>query len=244
MNQKILEAPRKSRRVAAALAIAGLSIPLAWALGQQTPSQPTSVPVAPAGAVAIAANRPEADPASPDPGEAASRAELLPISEPWGREGRPEFVLTGMRQFGGGEGSTPTIPPPIVMLPHGDDRSAATWDLLQKDAEVNFDSVPLKEAIQFLMQAAAGEGNPPLDYYLDPLGLRDADKTGDESVALHFRKVPIKMTLRLALRENGLIFVIRDGLVIITNEYPEHNFWPGETEASPLPPGGPPKNSN
>jgi len=52
-------------------------------------------------------------------------------------------------------------------------------------------------------------------------GLQEAEKTETSPVRIDLEGVPLRMTLRLLLRQIGLAYQIRDGLLVITSEKSE-----------------------
>ena len=59
--------------------------------------------------------------------------------------------------------------------------------------------------------------NTPIPIYLDPLGLQQAERTLDSSVVMDLDGVPLKTSLRLLLKQVGLAYCVRDGVLIISS---------------------------
>ena len=53
--------------------------------------------------------------------------------------------------------------------------------------------------------------------YVDPAGLEEAKKTMWSSVAFDLDGVALKTSLRLFLKQLGLVYMVRDGLLLITS---------------------------
>jgi hypothetical protein len=55
-------------------------------------------------------------------------------------------------------------------------------------------------------------------FYVDPIGLKEAEKSVQSPVQIDLEGVPLSATLRLALEQLGLRYDVRDGLLCITAE--------------------------
>ena len=53
--------------------------------------------------------------------------------------------------------------------------------------------------------------------YVDPVALKEAEKTLDAPVGIDLEDVPLKFSLRLMLKQVGLAYCIRDGVIIISS---------------------------
>ena len=62
--------------------------------------------------------------------------------------------------------------------------------------------------------------------YVDPMGLQEAERTLTSTVTVNLDGVPLKTTLRLCLKQLGLTYRIRDGLLFITSEESADPFLP------------------
>ena len=56
-----------------------------------------------------------------------------------------------------------------------------------------------------------------LSIYVDPLGLTEADRTLTSPVSIDLEDVPLRAVLRLMLRQLGLAYCVRDGVLIISS---------------------------
>ncbi len=80
--------------------------------------------------------------------------------------------------------------------------------------------IPLEELLKYIKQ---GTQSKMLDLpagipiYVDPIGLQEAEKTLQSTVALDLEGVPLKRSLFLALKQLGLTYHVVDGLLIITS---------------------------
>ncbi|MBV8234029.1 MAG: hypothetical protein JO329_28960, partial [Planctomycetaceae bacterium] len=66
-----------------------------------------------------------------------------------------------------------------------------------------------------------GPNDTGIPIYVDPVGLQEAEKTMTSPVTLDLEGVPLKTTLRLLLKQLGLTYTVKDGLLTITSESSE-----------------------
>lgn len=100
---------------------------------------------------------------------------------------------------------------------------ASTLDLLIKlDRPITLtfpDETPLEDVLKFIKEAtSAGPGDPGVPIYVDPIGLEESGKTLRSPVTLDLRNIPARTMLRLVLKQLGLAYQVKDGLVTITSE--------------------------
>jgi len=77
---------------------------------------------------------------------------------------------------------------------------------------------PLEEVLKFIKSATQKGNDPGIPIYIDPVGLEEAqgaDKLA-APVKLDLDGVPLKTALRLALKQLGLAYCVKDGLLIIS----------------------------
>ncbi len=78
----------------------------------------------------------------------------------------------------------------------------------------------LGEAIREIKGLTQVAGEKPIPIYVDPLGLQAADKTMEAPVALELEGVPLRTTLRLMLAQLGLVYLIDQWMLVITQGDP------------------------
>jgi RNA polymerase sigma factor (sigma-70 family) len=94
------------------------------------------------------------------------------------------------------------------------------------DEEIAIDFGPettLDEVKRYLGEKTRDEraGFPEgIPIYFNPLGLQDSEKTMQSTISMELRGVPLRTTLRLLLRQVGLIYKVTGGLLVITSEEP------------------------
>jgi RNA polymerase sigma factor (sigma-70 family) len=76
---------------------------------------------------------------------------------------------------------------------------------------------PLVDVLKYIKSSTAKSGRNPLPIYVDPKGLEDADVKPESKVVIDLEGVPLKTTLRLVLKQVGLAYCVRDGVVIISS---------------------------
>jgi hypothetical protein len=78
--------------------------------------------------------------------------------------------------------------------------------------------IPLEEALAEIQVATKGPGGRGLSFYVDPIGLQEAEKTMQSPIAINLEGAPLRTTLRLILKQLDLTYAIQDGVVLITSE--------------------------
>jgi hypothetical protein len=99
-------------------------------------------------------------------------------------------------------------------------RTKAILTQLEQPISMNFaDEVPLEDVLKYIKSATHNENDPGIPIYVDPVGLIQADKTMTSPVTLDLEGVPLKTTLRLMLKQIGLAYCVKDGLLIISSPH-------------------------
>jgi RNA polymerase sigma factor (sigma-70 family) len=100
----------------------------------------------------------------------------------------------------------------------GSPKTKAILAKLDELVAMNFpNETPLEDVLKFIKSATQKGNEPGLPIYIDPVGLQDAEKTLASTVALDLEGVPLKTALRLALKQLGLAYCVKDGLLIISS---------------------------
>jgi len=95
--------------------------------------------------------------------------------------------------------------------PKKDPQTAAIQSQLEKQVTLNFDKLPLADAIRFLQNYTG------LNIVLDTKALTDENITSASPVDLHVTNLRLKSALRLILRPLGLTYKAEDEVLLITN---------------------------
>jgi hypothetical protein len=105
------------------------------------------------------------------------------------------------------------------------DRDPKTKSILAKLEEpisMSFaNETPLEDVLKYIKSATQGPNDTGIPIYVDPVGLNEAEKTMTSPVTLDLEGVPLKTTLRLLLKQLGLTYTVKDGLLTITSESSE-----------------------
>jgi hypothetical protein len=80
---------------------------------------------------------------------------------------------------------------------------------------------PLADVLDYIRAATRDPDGREIPIYVDPVGLAEAEKSLKSPVQIDLTGVPLSTTLRLTLRQLGLTYMLRDGLVWITGESSE-----------------------
>ena len=102
-----------------------------------------------------------------------------------------------------------------------DDRSQKIEAELDSVISMQFpNETPLEDIIKYVRATTAKNSRFPegIPIYVDPLGLQEADKSMTSPVAFDVKDVPLKTSLKLMLKQLGLAYVVRDGLLMITSQ--------------------------
>jgi RNA polymerase sigma factor (sigma-70 family) len=118
--------------------------------------------------------------------------------------------------------------PDLTTKPDNDPKTKAIHKVLEEPLTMNFGTdTPLSDVIKYIKDATQRPEMPKgLIIYVDPAGLQDADKTIADTVVIELEDVPLKHTLALLLKQLTLRYVVKDGLLTITNSNPEDEITP------------------
>ncbi len=113
------------------------------------------------------------------------------------------------------QGDHPT-PPPMT------ERAARVWLKLHERISMNFPAdTPLEDVKKYIESSTQDEkaGFPTgLPIYVDPQGLREVDKTMASTVSINVEGIPLALTLKLLLKQLGLVYRIDpEGVLIVTS---------------------------
>jgi hypothetical protein len=89
---------------------------------------------------------------------------------------------------------------------------------LEEPVTMSFpNETPFDQMLKYLKNATTGPGDNGIQFYVDPIALNKAGKTMSSPVALDVEGPPLKVTLGLMVKQLGLDYVVRDGLLKIGN---------------------------
>ncbi len=97
-------------------------------------------------------------------------------------------------------------------------KSKLIYKSLDEPISMSFnEETPLEDVLKYIKQATTTEKYQGIQIYLDPEGLKETDTTAVSTVRnMDLEGVPLKTTLRLLLRQLGLAYCVRDGVVMIS----------------------------
>jgi hypothetical protein len=98
----------------------------------------------------------------------------------------------------------------------------AVYDAMVKPVPMVFPKeVPLEDVLKHIKQETRSPVLPAgLRIYVDPQALAAAGKTMTSRVSIDLEGVPLGKTLHLALKQLGLAWQVKDGLLMISSERP------------------------
>jgi hypothetical protein len=100
-----------------------------------------------------------------------------------------------------------------------DPKTKAILAKLEQPVTMSFaNETPLEEVLKYVKVATQGPNDNGLPIYVDPIGLNEAGRTMVSPVSLDLEGVPLKTTLRLLLKQLGLTYTVKSGLLTITAE--------------------------
>ena len=104
------------------------------------------------------------------------------------------------------------------------ERNKAVEAALDKDVPMPFGrGSTLKDVVRHIRDKTADAGGKKIAIYIDPVALREADRTDTAPVALDLEDVPLRTTLRLLLGQISLIYKVEDGMLKITGPEEFHD---------------------
>ena len=97
-------------------------------------------------------------------------------------------------------------------------KSKLIYKKLDEPISMSFnEETPLEDVLKYIKQATTTKTYVGIQIYLDPEGLKETDTTTASTVRnIDLEGVPLKTTLRLLLRQLGLAYCVRDGVVMIS----------------------------
>jgi hypothetical protein len=98
----------------------------------------------------------------------------------------------------------------------GDIRNRFILARLEEPVAMSFpNEIPLEDVLKYVKAATRGPNDTGFPIYVDPAALNRAGKTITSPVTLDVEGVPLRVTLRLLLKQLDLDYVVQDGLLKI-----------------------------
>ena len=96
-------------------------------------------------------------------------------------------------------------------------KSIAVIKKLEEPVTLHFPiETPLEEILKHVKDSTKGADGKRLSIYVDPQALQEAEKTMKSPVVIDLEDVPLRFSLRLVLKQLGLAYCVRDGVVMIS----------------------------
>jgi hypothetical protein len=97
-------------------------------------------------------------------------------------------------------------------------KSRATLKKLEEPIPMAFaNETPLEDVLKYIKQATTTPTYRGIPIYVDPKGLNEAEVTLQSPVIMDLDGIPLRTSLRLILKQLGLAYCIRDGVLIISS---------------------------
>ncbi len=114
------------------------------------------------------------------------------------------------------------------VTPEAKAKNKALLDALEKRVPMHFkDDTPLEDVLKYMKSETPSKEFPNgIPIYVDPVGLQEAEKTMTSPVTIDLEGVPLKTTLGLVLKQLGLLYSVKNGLLTITSESSEDTSTP------------------
>ncbi len=103
----------------------------------------------------------------------------------------------------------------------GVDKTFRTQQILKKlDEPVSMSfahETPLEDVLKYIKSATQGPNDTGIPTYVDPVGLAEAEQTLTSPITMDLEGVPLKTTLRLILKQLGLAYCVKEGVLYISS---------------------------
>jgi len=100
-----------------------------------------------------------------------------------------------------------------------DDKSQKILEKLDEPISMSFkEETPLEDVLKYIQKATTTATSSGIPIYVDPVGLQEAEKSMTSTVRnMAVDGVPLKITLKLLLKQLDLTYQVRNGLLTITS---------------------------
>jgi hypothetical protein len=104
-----------------------------------------------------------------------------------------------------------------------DEKTKRIIEELEKPVPMPFnEETPLEDVLKYIKTSTTTATYSGIPIYVDPIGLSEADKTLSNTVKnLDLDGVPLKITLKLLLKQLDLTYTVKDGFLMITSKESE-----------------------
>jgi RNA polymerase sigma factor (sigma-70 family) len=106
----------------------------------------------------------------------------------------------------------------VVAARDANAKSKDVFKRLEEPISMSFaNETPLDDILKYIKQASTTKTYPGIPIYVDPKGLKEAEKSLTSTVSIDLEGIPLKTTLRLLLKQLDLAYCVRDGVLIISS---------------------------
>jgi RNA polymerase sigma factor (sigma-70 family) len=97
-------------------------------------------------------------------------------------------------------------------------RSQVTLKKLEEPIVMPFaNATPLEDVLKYIKQATTTSTFAGIPIYVDPKAVAEEPSTLNSTITMDLEHIPLKTSLRLMLKQLGLAYCVRDGVVIISS---------------------------
>ncbi len=90
---------------------------------------------------------------------------------------------------------------------------------LDQHVPIDFpNDTPLEDVLDYIRFATRAPDGREIPIFVDPIGLQEAEKTIQSPVSINIQGVPLRKSLGMILRQIGMMYEVREGLLTITSE--------------------------
>ena len=105
-----------------------------------------------------------------------------------------------------------------IVAHDGSPENEAVLAALERPIPVKYPrEVPLEYVVNDLKKALKATDGRAIPIYVDPDGLHEADKSMNSKLSLDLEGLPLRITLRLLLRQLGMDYYVKSGILIISD---------------------------
>ncbi|MFI5456424.1 MAG: hypothetical protein ACHRXM_13325 [Isosphaerales bacterium] len=99
-------------------------------------------------------------------------------------------------------------------------RNARILKVLEQPIPLRFpNETPLEDILKYIRNATlAADGKATIPIYVDPVGLRSVGESMESRVSIDIEGTALKNSLRICLKKLGLVYSVRDGFLMISEE--------------------------
>ena len=106
----------------------------------------------------------------------------------------------------------------LIVAKDASPKTKAVLEKLDEPISMSFgDGAPLDDMLKYVKQATTTATFAGIPIVVDPLGLKQVDRSLNSTVLIDLEGVPLKTTLRLMLNQLDLAYIVEDGKLLISS---------------------------